>query len=88
MRTFGTVRIIVVALITKVHDGFSKPAFSALNIIGDLRQVMKLERCAVFVNQTHEVDAVKEQAFFAQEEFILRKIKSLFDQVYVFCSHA
>jgi hypothetical protein len=31
---------------------------------------------------------VKEQALFAQEEFILRKIKSLFDQVYVFCSHA
>ena len=63
-------------------------AFGALYIVGDLRQVMKLQRCAVFVNQTHEVDAVKEQAFFAQEEFILRKIKSLFDQVYILCSHA
>jgi hypothetical protein len=40
------------------------------------------------VNQAHEVDAVKEQAVFAQKEFILRKIKSLFDQVNVFCSHA
>jgi hypothetical protein len=40
------------------------------------------------VNQTHEVNTVKEQAVFAQEEFVLREIKSLFDQVYVFCSHA
>jgi hypothetical protein len=49
---------------------------------------VKLKGGAVFVNQAHEVDAVKEQAVFAQEEFILREIKSLFDQVYVFCSHA
>jgi hypothetical protein len=88
VRTFGTVRIIVIPLITEVHDGFSKPAFGTLNVVRDLRQVMELEWGAVFVNQAHEVNAVKKQAVFAQEKFILRKIKSLLDKVYVFCSHA
>jgi hypothetical protein len=86
--TFGTVRVIVISLITEVHDGFPKPAFCTLDIVGDLRQVVKLERGAVFVDQAHKVNTVKKQAVFAQEKFILREIKSLLDQVYVFCSHA
>jgi hypothetical protein len=42
----------------------------------------------MFVNEAHEVDAMKEQALLAQEEFILRKIKGLLNKVDVFCSHA
>jgi hypothetical protein len=75
-------------LITKVHDGFAKPAFGSLDIIGNLWQVMKLERRAVFVDQTHEVNTMKKEAVFSEKEFVLREIKSLFDQVNVFGSHA
>ena len=62
-------------------------ALGPLDVFRDARQVGQAQRSSVFLDQPHQIDAVKGEVVSFEVEFFLREVERLVDQVYVTCFH-
>ena len=87
MRTFGAVTVVVRSVVIVLLHRLGEDALGPLDVFRDARQVGQAQRSSVFLDQPHQIDAVKGEVVSFEVEFFLREVERLVDQVYVTCFH-
>ena len=59
MIAFGTVAIVVIALVIGLCNGHVEPPFSLLDVLGNLRQIGDLQWCSVLFDDVHKWDVIE-----------------------------
>jgi len=83
MGGFGTIALGILSLIIMRLYGIVKKCLGILDILGDLRQVAKLQRRSVSINDLHQVYPVKMKFVLLYGEFFRWKIEGLLDKINV-----
>jgi len=84
VRTLRAVTIVIIALIIySIHAG-SKPVSRPIDVLGNLREVSKLQRSTVLSDEFHEGNSVEFKLIFRIDlKFLLGKFERLVDEVAV-----
>jgi hypothetical protein len=84
---FGTVAEIVGTLVLVFLNGPVKEVPGLFDLVPDLGQVDKTERCAVFINQMLHGNTMEGQVSFPEVKPLLGEIEGLFDQIEIAVLH-
>ena len=79
MARFGTVAIVVAALIVSLGNSHVKHAFGSLYLRGDFGQICNLQRRTVLLDSLHQRNVVEIEFALLGAKFILWKVESLID---------
>lgn len=84
---FGTIAVMVIALVIGGFHGPSEKIAGLLYLIPDAWQVHEPERGAVFFDEVLQRNAVESEITILQVESFLREIVRLFDEIKVCILH-